>query len=69
MVNKNVSSSREEEISLLFMDLNRLFGETYQGTTPLMSLHGPFEKQKNIIFSVSKLIFICQIFVIYNNII
>ncbi|XP_043462927.1 uncharacterized protein LOC122498976 [Leptopilina heterotoma] len=51
MVNKNVSSSREEDIFLLFMDLNGLFGETYQGTTPLMSLHGPFEKKENIIFS------------------
>lgn len=52
MVNQNVTSSREEDISLLFMNINGLFGETYQGTTPLMNLHGPFEGQMNIIFSV-----------------
>lgn len=55
MVNKNISSSRVEDISLLFMDLNRLFGETYQGSTPLMSLYGPFQGKMNILFSVSKL--------------
>lgn len=55
MVHNNISRVREDDIYLMLMDLNELFGTQYQGWTPLISMYSTFGGESNVIFSVSNL--------------
>lgn len=55
MVNGKVSKNREDEIYLMLVSLDKLLKENLQDL-PLVSLYGPFDGQKNIIFPVSNLL-------------
>ena len=55
MVHENVSHVREDDIYLMLIDINELFGIQYQDLTPLISMYGSFGGQSNVIFPVSNL--------------
>ena len=52
MVHDNISQSREQEIHLMLLELDALFGNKFKGDTPQFSMYGPFEGTKNILFPV-----------------
>ncbi|XP_033208065.1 transferrin [Belonocnema kinseyi] len=51
MVHNNISRVKEDDIYLMLMDLNELFGIQYQGWTPLISMYSSFGGESNVIFS------------------
>ncbi|XP_033208069.1 transferrin-like isoform X2 [Belonocnema kinseyi] len=50
MMHTNVSKSREQEIYLMLVELNALFGNEFKGDTPQISMYGTFEGTNNVLF-------------------
>lgn len=53
MMHANISKSREQEIYILLVELNALFGNEFKGDTPQISMYGTFEGTNNVLFPVS----------------
>lgn len=50
VVNENVTEARKDEIYYMLMDIDRIFGITYQLVSKLISLYGPFNRTSGVIF-------------------
>ncbi|XP_046625410.1 transferrin isoform X2 [Neodiprion virginianus] len=50
MVNQNISSIRFEEIYSTLLEMDQLFGKTYNGQTPAFLLYGSYDGNHSIIF-------------------
>ncbi|XP_011505188.1 PREDICTED: transferrin isoform X1 [Ceratosolen solmsi marchali] len=50
LASKNITQVRREEIYLLFLSLDRFFGNIYDRETAMFTLYGPYEGHSDIIF-------------------
>ena len=53
MVNKNISKTKEEEIYLLLVSLDRFFGKNNDRQTAMFNLYGLYDNQHDVLFPVS----------------
>ncbi|XP_058804849.1 transferrin [Phymastichus coffea] len=50
LVSSNVTRTREQEIFLMLLSLDRFFGKTLDRETAMFTLYGPYEGQSDVIF-------------------
>lgn len=62
MVHGKISKKKENVIYRMLIDLDRLLKGNLTNLSPLLSLYGPFDQQKNVIFPVSNLFILILIF-------
>ncbi|XP_078033329.1 transferrin 3 isoform X2 [Augochlora pura] len=51
VAHENLTDIRREEIYAMLLEINDLFGNTYKGEVPTFSMYGPYDSNKNVIFS------------------
>ncbi|KAG8235865.1 hypothetical protein J437_LFUL016472 [Ladona fulva] len=51
--NKNLSSSRFQEVYEVFLQMDKIFGKHYKMPNPAFQMYGPFDGKNNVIFQDS----------------
>ncbi|KAG7200605.1 hypothetical protein KM043_001163 [Ampulex compressa] len=52
IAHENITDVRRQEIYLALLEMDQLFGQTFNGQTPAFSLYGNYDSMQNIVFPV-----------------
>lgn len=53
VIHENVTKARKDDIYYMLLDIDRIFGITYQIISKLITLYGPINGTNGVIFPVS----------------